>query len=223
MYLLDAKLASHIHGHLRIVEVVLRQQMHEALKVQYGARWFDSTSGAGLSAEARLKVAGAYDDLNPRRSRSRMQPAPAADKVVAALMMGFWAGLLRTPRDVDHEATLWVPALEKCLNDRRDPLAPELTMSAAQKILQRLNWARNRVNHCESVIFGFPQPGQRQGGQLRYAPASIIEECRTLVGRFSTDVEAWMRSSTAIDDLIADSAAQNALAYSSAQRGRVVV
>lgn len=28
-------------------------------------------------------------------------------EVVASLMMGFWASLLRTLRDADHEATLW--------------------------------------------------------------------------------------------------------------------
>ena len=223
MYLLDAKLASHIHGHLRIVEVVLRQQMHEAIKDQYGARWFDDASGAGLSSEARMKVRKAYDDLCPRRSGTRTQPLPAADKVVASLMMGFWAGLLRTPRDVDHEATLWTPALEHCFNDRRGSDASELTMSAAQKILQRVNWARNRVNHCESVVFGFPQPGQLQGGQLRFSPASIVEECRALVGRFSPEVEEWMRSSTAIDNLLTDPVAQQALNYSATQRGRVVV
>lgn len=225
LYLLDAKLASHIHSHLRIVEVVLRQQMHEALRARYGARWFDNTSGAGLSGDGRSKVEQAYEELTPRRSRrqsDRAPTVPAADKVVAALMMGFWAGLLRTPRDVDHEATLWVPALEGCFN-RRGPQSPTLDMSAAQKVCQRLNWARNRVNHCESVVFGFPQPGQVQGGQLRYTPASIVEECRALVGRFSADVEAWMRASTAIDQLIADPGAHQALVYSAAQPRRVVV
>lgn len=84
---------------------------------------------------------------------------------------------------------------------------------------QRLNWARNRVNHCESVVFGFPQPGQAQGIQLRHSPAGIIEDCRVLVGRFSGEVEAWMRASTAVDQLVAHPLAQQALAYSARQSG----
>lgn len=223
LYLLDAKLASHIHGHLRIVEVVLREQMHEALKVSYGARWFDGKSGAGLSFEGTKKVKEAYDNLAPRGGGRHQHRVPAPDKVVATLMMGFWASLLRTPHDVDYEETLWVPALRGCFNNKLQSCYPVLTMSDAQKICQRLNWARNRVNHCESVVFGFPQPGQVQGGQLRYSPASIVEECRALVGRFSTDVEAWMRASTSVDALIADPAAQHALTFSTGQPRRLIV
>ncbi|MCB8913357.1 hypothetical protein KUG88_24875 [Rhodococcus rhodochrous] len=81
----------------------------------------------------------------------------------------------------------------------------------------------NRVNHCESVVFGFPQPGQAQGSQLRHSPAGIIEDCRVLVGRFSGEVETWMRASTAIDQLVAHPLAQRALAYSANQSGRKIV
>lgn len=225
LYLLDAKLASHIHAHLRIVEVVLRQQMHVALKGSYGARWFDSRTGANLSSEASKKVRDAYDTLNPQRQRRAASPQgqkPSADKVVAALMLGFWVALLRTPNDADHQATLWTPALEACFNVNRIAGTPIWTMSKSQKTCQRLNWARNRVNHCESVVFGFPQPGQTQHGQIRYSPKSIVDECRTLVGRFDPSIEAWMRTCTVVDHLIADPAAQRALAYSAGQQGRTI-
>lgn len=225
LYLLDARLASHIHGHLRIVELVLRQQMHVALKAAYGDRWFDNATGAGLSQDAQKKIRDAYDTLNPPRRKpgARPAPRPPADKVVAALMLGFWTALLRAPRDVDHEATLWTPALDGCFNGARQPSAAVWTMAQTQKRCQRLNWARNRVNHCESVVFGFPQPGQAQGIQLRHSPAGIIEDCRVLVGRFSGEVEAWMRASTAVDQLIAHPLAQQALAYSANQSGRKIL
>lgn len=229
LYLLDAKLASHIHAHLRIVEVILRQQMHVALKGSYGGRWFDSRSGANLSSEASKKVHEAYETLQPHRRRrtagsrgATTAQTPPADKVIATLMLGFWVALLRTPNDADHRSTLWNPALEACFNANQRSGTPLWTMSMAQKTCQRLNWARNRVNHCESVVFGFPQPGQAQNGQIRYSPKSIVEECRTLVGRFDPSIEAWMRTCSVVDHLIADPAAQRALAYSAGQQGRTI-
>lgn len=220
LYNLDAKLASHIHAHLRIVEVVLRQHMHKALAAQYGPRWFDNATGANISKEARERVQAAYQSLNPRGNTARRTKPPAADKVVATVMLGFWVALLRTPNDVDHVGTLWTPALHGEFN----ALAPVgWTQRDALVVCQRLNWARNRVNHCESVVFGFPQPGQKQQGQIRYSPAHIVDDCRTLVGRFSPELEKWMRASGAIDDLISDEAAQRALAYSGSLPKRLII
>ncbi|MGX1770381.1 hypothetical protein ACWIE7_19125 [Dietzia sp. NPDC055343] len=221
LYLLDAQLASQIHSHLRIVEVTLRQQMHMALSDAYGDRWFDNATGAGLSQDAQKRVREAHELLRPRRQAQSFQPSP--DKMVAAMMLGFWTSLLRAPHDVDHETTLWGPALESCFNGARQPTTPAWTMTDAQKVCQRLNWARNRVNHCESVVFGFPQPGQVQGVQLRHSPASIVEDCRTLVGRFSSEVEEWMRASNTLDQIINDPAAQKALAYSASQPKRQIM
>ncbi|MDV6278448.1 hypothetical protein R3Q06_34090 [Rhodococcus erythropolis] len=111
LYHLDAKLASHVHAHLRIVELVLRQHMHAALTTAYGRRWFDDNTGARLSREAKDKIRDAYGTLTPRNRRNRTAPPPGADKIVAALMLGFWVSLLRTPNDADHTRTLWTPAL----------------------------------------------------------------------------------------------------------------
>lgn len=229
LYWLDAKISSHIHAQLRIVEVVLRQQMHESLKAQYGARWFDS-SQAGLSRECKGKVAEAKSRVQraqPQGRRSgnpgqRTRP-PASDTIIAELMMGFWAALLRQPGDAQHLQTLWSPALNGCFNQNRQSHQQVWQMHDALKVCQRLNWARNRVNHCESVVFGFPQPGQGQGVQIRYSPGAIVQECRALVGRFDREVEAWMRSSSAVDHLIAAPAAKQALAYSASQARRRII
>ncbi|MET3960040.1 hypothetical protein ABIE52_006975 [Rhodococcus sp. OAS809] len=238
LYHLDMELSSHIHSQLRVTELIVRQQMHLALSGQYGPRWFDRQ--ALTSKSVRVGVDKAYGQLlsvrdyeilakkrvapkDPRTGKPRIVRRPEPGKIVAELMFGTWVQLLTKPADSDNEKKLWTPALESCFNQTVTPTSarrPVWTMDDAMKVTMSLNWARNRVNHCESVVFGFPQAGQFMPSgpgqprmQIRKSPRRIIEDCRTLVGRFDTTVESWMRTSATVDHLAADSLARTALQY----------
>lgn len=218
LYVLDANIASLLHAQLRLVETVLREQIHRALSNAYGSSWYhvrpDGTTAAGLGNTCRSMVQDAVGALRREGGGGRGKPQRLApDKVIAELMLGFWAKTLDTPGDADHARTIWAAGVENAFNQRQHQHASAWSQDQAKKMCHRLTWARNRVNHCESVVFGFPQKGmQHQGKQLRLPPSMILESCRTLVGRFDGELEAWMRNSTDIDQLIAEPLAQAAWA-----------
>ena len=215
LYVLDATIASHLHAQLRLVETVLREQVHRALTSTYGSSWYevrsDDTTAAGLGNTCRSMVQDAVRALRREGGGGRVKPQRLApDKVIAELMLGFWAKALDTPGDADHARTIWAAGVEGAFNQEQ---TDTWSQDQAKKICHRLTWARNRVNHCESVVFGFPQKGmQHQGRQLRLPPVMILESCRTLVGRFDVELEAWMRTSTDVDHLLADPLVQDAWA-----------
>lgn len=191
LYLNDAVLASHFHAHLRMVEVILREQLHRALTGAYGPEWYISHA-ALLGGNGPSMLAAAQSSLGQAKWRS-------PGYVVAELMLGFWAGLLQTPSGGRHQE-LWTGALSGAFNTRAE--LPSWSRHDAMLVCKRLTWARNRVNHCESVVFGFPQKGMVQQRQLRLPPALILADCRRVVGRFDSNLEDWVSSSTTLDDAL---------------------
>lgn len=208
LYVMDTHLSSLMHGHLRQIEVILREQMNQALTATYGREWYlskeDGSTLAGLGNRCRDMVKTAQKELNREAGRAlNSKHGISPDKMVAELMMGFWAQLLAEPGDADHESTIWLAGVNQVFNQQHTSDAVEWSQHDAMTICQRLTWARNRVNHCESVIFGFPQKGIRHNGkQLRLSPKLILENCRRLAGRFDSDFEQWMRDSTNADELL---------------------
>ncbi|MHA0290203.1 hypothetical protein ACXYX3_27685 (plasmid) [Mycobacterium sp. C3-094] len=208
LYLDDAALASHLHAHLRLVEVILREQLHRALTSTYGHRWYIThTHMFGGNSPGMLTTA--RDSLGPGKWQN-------PGFVVAELMLGFWAGLLQSPTGGHHQQ-LWSDAFESAFNARTD--LPAWTQHDAMLVCKRLNWARNRVNHCESVIFGFPQKGMVQRKQLRLPPSMIAEDCRRVIDRFDSHLSDWMSAAPAVGDLLAQSNIQQAWAHMSAATG----
>lgn len=208
LYVLDSQLSSLMHGYFRQIEVVLREQINQALTAEYGKFWFlidNNSTPAGLGNTCRDMVARAVKDLNREAGKytSQSMHGISPDKIVAELMMGFWTKMLATPGDADHKSTIWEAGVDQVFNLRHTSNLGEWEQHDAMTICQRLTWARNRVNHCESVVFGFPQKGMRHDGkQLRLSPELILENCRLLAGRFSPELEQWMRSSDAADKLL---------------------
>lgn len=200
LYLLDAQVASHLHATVRLVEIALREHIHRALTAEFGPRWFDTHTQlfdevfmAGLS-EAKAKVGDAAPD----------------GKIVAQLMLGTWVSLLgRGDRKADgsrarYARDLWEPAVQFAFT--------ETTRSEANRLALRLNWARNRINHCEPVIFGFPQPGQgTRGMQVRRSPQLVLEDGRNLTRRLDPDLGSWLDRWSEIDELLAQPLVERAL------------
>lgn len=100
-------------------------------------------------------------------------------KVVAQLMLGTWVALLgRGGSRADgtrarYVADLWGSAISAAF--------PASSRGDVHRLAMRLNWARNRINHCEPVVFGFPQPGLgRPGVQVRRSPVRVLEDARIL-------------------------------------------
>jgi hypothetical protein len=155
LYLLDAELASQFHAALRAVEVLMRQRMHEELSTTFGSDWYRRLFDK-LDMRTKRRIDEAW------RGVGRTAPD---GKVVAQLMLGTWSGLLdrggvtSEPGDqtvlADYESLLWTPALARAFTDRGRG-AGISRRSDASRLVRSVGWARNRVNHCESVVFGIP-------------------------------------------------------------------
>ena len=207
LYVLDAHLASLMHGHLRQVEILLRAQVGGALSEAYGHEWVLVDTGTGFNPAG---VGNTCQDMlaNARTSVQREHMKQSPGNVVSRLPMSFWAKLLENPGDAKHSETVWAAGVDEVFNAQG---LPHWTQRQAMRMCQRLQWARNRVNHCESVVFGFPQKGIRHDNkQLRLSPHLIVENCRQLAGRFDPMMEEWMRSVTEIDDLLNDASIHKA-------------
>jgi len=200
LYLLDARIASHLHATVRLVETALREHLHRAFADQHGDRWFIAIRSS-LDVEVRDQIDKAMSTVGER--------APAG-KVVAQLMLGTWVSLLgrggRTPDGsrAAYPSTLWEPTLSATFS--------ESTRSDVHRLAMRLSWARNRIHHCEPVVFGFPQPGVAgQGRQLRRSPRLIREDARELTSRFNPRLGAWLASWNEADPYLAHPLADAAL------------
>lgn len=195
LYLLDSQISSHMHATVRVVEVALREHLHRALSTTFGERWY-ITQRDLFDADLCEKIDDVLADVG--------EMAPAG-KVVAQLMFGAWASLLgrgATKQDgtsATYIATIWEPALSGAFKQA------DVTRKKLRSTAMSLNWARNRISHCEPVVFGFPQPGIGQPGiQVRRAPSLVLEDARTFAAYLDPDLAVWLRRWNEIDDLLDD-------------------
>jgi hypothetical protein len=218
LYLLDAQIASHLHATFRAAEVVIREAVHRGLAAVYTDRWFNNHNGM-LDERSLGEIAKARTELARAGSRS-----PSPGQIVAQLMFGTWTNLFDrggTRADgtrADYADDLWLPALSNEFTQGSP------TQQQVHALTKRLNWARNRINHCESVVFGFPQPGQRtrSSQQIRRSPALLLQDTRDLVGYTDPAIQTWLTKWTDVDQLIADPLAQEAIAYTRTRPGITV-
>ena len=88
LYILDAQIASLLHEQLRFVEIVLREQLNQALITRYGDHWH-RLSPDGLSTPAGLGNT-CRDMVRQAHTALRREGSPlSSGKIVAELMMGF--------------------------------------------------------------------------------------------------------------------------------------
>jgi hypothetical protein len=213
MYLVDARLSSALHATFRAVEVLVRERMHRALSEAFSERWFDVLERRGvLDARTVRTIAAA-------RHGAAAGASPRPGKVVAQLMLGAWVDLLDRGERGQYVDELWLVLRPVFRAGER-----ELDRFAVHSLAKRFNWARNRVNHCEPVVFGFPLVGERSrdGRQRRLAPAVLLEDVRTLADLVDPAVAAWLRDCDAVDRLVAHPLAGRALDHIAGQRGVVL-
>ena len=144
----NTAMSAAFYGPLQVLEVVLRNAMHERLAGRYGAAWYDNPE-AGLDAKSRARFAVARSDV------ARDGHGPHPHRLVSALSFGFWVSLLGEggcldeggDRRADFETTLWRPALRGAFPHRK-----VLSRRQAHKPLNDLRKLRNRIAHHEPIF-----------------------------------------------------------------------
>lgn len=201
LIVVDALLASHLHAAVRLAEVLIRERIHRTLTVSHGPRWFDpGTIDFDTDVRARL-------DAVLRRFGVGAPP----DKVVAELMFGTWVAMLgRGGRRPDgtrahHVRDVWERSLRAGFSDG--------SRARVHRLALRLNWARNRINHCEPVVFGFPQPGiGDHGEQVRRTPSAVLDDVREIIELLDEDLGPWLDRWDELDALLEHPLAMRAMA-----------
>ncbi|MDR1188371.1 MAG: hypothetical protein LBK95_13105 [Bifidobacteriaceae bacterium] len=210
LYLLDARLAAEFQALFRFAEILLREAVHRALSAYCStAAWHAAPI---FRAGADTRVLQQVDEAAASVARRR-GPAPAGD-VVARLMLGTWVQLLAPGAGGRQEAGLWNPALAAAFQSDAEP-GRTRTRSDVYALAQRLLWARNRTNHCEPVVFGFPLAGQMtaSGKHRRLTPLQLLDDVRQLAGFIDSDIGAWLDTWRSSEEMLAGELAGHALAF----------
>ncbi|WP_147431830.1 hypothetical protein [Motilibacter peucedani] len=139
VYVYNMRLAGALLGPLHLLEVVIRNAMHEQLTRHLGRPdWWESDAVTFEDWQDRSLEKAELDVDRVCRNGGR-DPVPG--DTVAALEFGFWVGLLGP----GFERDLWRPALQQAFpNNRRG-------RDGLYKMLSRLRRLRNRVGHHEPV------------------------------------------------------------------------
>ena len=192
LYVWNTAMSAAFYGPLQVLEVVLRNAMHERLAGCYGAAWYDEPA-AGLDAKSRARIAAAKSDV------ARNGHGPHPHRLVSALSFGFWVSLLGEGgyldadghRRADFETTLWRPALRRAF-----PHRTVLSRGQAYEPLNDLRKLRNRIAHHEPI---FDRSLLDEHQRILDVTGWISPEARTWIERHSRVPELLDASHRATD------------------------
>ena len=197
---------------LAIVEVALRNALHNALTNTYGPEWYQNIA---LDDRLLKQVGRAWSYLrNPRQGHPS-----TPGRVIAQCTFGMWVNLLdaggyagREPRRVhaDYEQ-LWRSTLRSAFpggrSEARNDPSPHasFTRTWVHSVAKTVNVLRNRVAHHEPLHNGFPLPGQRSGQQQsnRLTAAEGIEAYMKLTRMIDRNLAEWITNNTKVTALLA--------------------
>jgi hypothetical protein len=211
LYLFEMEITAAIHQLLGLVEVAMREAMHRELEKVHGGSWFDRVTPL-LDDRSRDQI---------RKAKKHLGRRPPAGKVIAEMDFGTWTCLLepggwadeRTAQKykTDYERDFWFPALINAFSGGSSIPA----RGHVSELSRHLRYARNRIAHRESVIFGIPQPGQRnaKGEWLRQSPDNLLRDIREVASLIDPTVGTWLSACDDADLLLADSRSVQAMTY----------
>lgn len=201
-YLWDRDLAVAFFADIALLEVALRNAMHERLTGRWGERWYER-GDVPLDDRSAAQLAEAY---------GRVVGPKLPGRVVAQCTFGFWAGLLdrgahagRDPRRVrcDYDLVLWRGVLDRGFPGGRAVARADGERWGrvyAHQVVTRVNALRNRVAHHEPLVDGYPLPGQRgpDGRERRRSAVEGFADLMRLAGMIDRDLRALLLSTSAV-------------------------
>lgn len=145
LYFYNLSISAEFFRHLQLLEVGLRNALHNELSTRYGTTWYERHD-INLSPQTLLIVERAQRILRDQRK------AISPGRVVAELSFGFWVKLLGPGWRNRYEHSLWVPALHKAFSGARlDAELPAFTRKEIYHPIEALLLFRNRIAHHEPI------------------------------------------------------------------------
>lgn len=210
MFHLDGAVAASFLEPIRLVELVLREAIHQNMTQVYGSRWMHQEEL--IDARSLEKVT---------HSANRLGKNPSGDKIVSDLSLGFWAGLFQKggPASFDpsqrirHSETLWTPVLSNLFKDER----PERKYIAALTL--KISYLRNRMAHHEPILFGISQPGSKKDDkQIKQEPINAYGDLIQLATMLDVTLGNFLLENFSVIDLLESELSQKALRHAKSRR-----
>lgn len=151
LYFWNHELASAFLGPLAILEVTLRNAMHEALSSKYGSEWILDNDLLPLLDDDRANFDKTITRLRPILKIKNKELSP--DAVVGSSSLGDWVRLLEKgkPRSstYNYEKTLWEAALINAFSNNSDGWG----RAQIHGEFNRIRSFRNRIAHHEPIFY----------------------------------------------------------------------
>lgn len=207
LYVWDRDLAAATLADIAIVEVALRNALHDTLTDAYNTPdWY--VQDIGLDDRSRRALAEAWQRLK--------KPQRTPGRVVARLMLGFWAGLLdaggyygQEPQafKADYEQ-LFRTTLRRAFPGGRTEaraVGAHFTREWVHSTVTIMQDLRNRAAHHEPLIGGFPLNGQKDkhGNPIRLTLQQGYDAYLLLARMIDRDLGAWLATNSTVPDLLA--------------------
>jgi len=199
LYRWNNALSSMLFDDIAVVEVALRNSIHEQLVNSFGATWY--SRGELFDDTCKSMISRAWSD----NRIGLLPPQVHGGKLVASLTFGFWTLLLgrgshsrgEPPFDQkrSYDELLWKPSLYRSF-----PGSPG-TRSAVLDAATIVRHVRNRVAHHEAVAWGIPLPGQMDKVTGLGRRLSIKEGHKSvlmLASYLDPSLESWLRANSRV-------------------------
>ena len=219
LYQWNEELSAVLFRTISLVEVVLRNQFHQAMSRRYGAvggngsrDWYVHVA---LSTLSKSKI---QDITHHKRGGQLLPrvPAPSPDDVVSGLTFGFWPHLLDLTVDLHRQPVAWGPILVDVLPGHRQRQASYWAkLKHRDALFARLdlcNELRNRIAHHEPIwklgplmAEGRSRPGSPLTVQAPApaTPADALHRLRLLYDRI-TELLGWLSPAVAAQHLASE-------------------
>lgn len=181
LYAWNTQIGGAFFEDLGVMEVVLRNSMHEQLQAQQArsprpGHWFDEAT----SPLDRHRL----DDISKAKNQvAHDGHAITAGRVVAQLMLGFWKQLLAAK----YQTLLWAPALKEAF--------PNLAVKDRRRVYEpvnRLHKLRNRIAHHEPIH-----------DPTKTNLAGLHSDLVYVVSLINSDVAGWLLSNSRVGTVLA--------------------
>lgn len=218
LYELDRRLSAEIFYEIGILEVALRNAVDRYLTSVYGYAW---VSNLALPIDQRTteNFHEAWDSLPADRRRENMEVnGKLKGRVLAASMFRTWSNLFDkggpsghpAPRDrADHDL-IWTEQALKFVFPGAARIAGRAGAKSdrewTHRQIKEVHVLRNRIAHHESLIDGYPLPGQEPTENSNPAKRSATEglnACRTLAKMIDANLARFLSENSAAENLLA--------------------
>lgn len=181
LYTWNLEVSAAFWGEIHVLEVTLRNAIHEQLTHRYRRDDWWQDRRAKLHHAMRSQLDHAIGEAANTATKKK-RPAVAGD-VVAALSLGFWSGFTGSGKGLQYETLYWQPALHKAFPNYDGQRAN------LSKSLESIRLFRNRIAHHEPIF--------------RRHLAADHQSIVRVAGYLSADASAYIAALTRVPGVLA--------------------